>query len=244
MTRHQAQRGDRATVGGFLGASLGFVVGLVVGLIVGWLIAQNLVAGSTFGGLGYLLWLIGALIGGAVAAPVGLLVGIYIGAYIGQVLDSREEGVKKAEFTDLLERAFTEVDEGDWNQAVTSLTEVIRLNPVLIEAYHRRALAYLALNELDRAIADSTRVIQTDRTPITRSEPVPPYVAEAYVHRGSAFARTGQHDKAIADFTEAIQLSPGVPTPYEWRARSRRAIGDTKGAVEDELKAHDLANPP
>jgi len=232
---------DRATALGFLGAPLGILVGGLGGMIAGGAIAANW-GGSGTSAAAILPGLIGALIGGVIGAPVGLIGGIYIGAYIGQTLDLHEGGVRKAELRVLLERAFTELDERNWDQAVVSLTEVIRLNPALIEAYQGRAIGYLELNKLDHVIADCNHIIEVGWVYITRSWPVPPYVADAYAQRGSAFARMGQHDKAIADFTEAIQLASDVPTPYERRAHSRRAIGDTKGAAEDELKAHDLAS--
>jgi tetratricopeptide (TPR) repeat protein len=151
----------------------------------------------------------------------------------------------------LLDRAGAQLENGVWEPAAATLTEVIGMltstsssiyfNPALIEAYHRRATAYLALGQLDHAITDCTRVIMADPTPITRAEPVPPYVAEAYVHRGAAFARLGQHNEAIDDFTEAIQLSPGLRTPYALRAQSRSATGDTEGAADDEAKARSVA---
>jgi tetratricopeptide (TPR) repeat protein len=231
---------DRATAGGFLGASLGSVVGAVTGLIGGGVLCSSWFAGEILGGVGYLLWVVGALIGGLIAAPFGMIMGAYTGTYIGSMLAKQEAEPKEREFKVLLERALTELQERNWDQAVISLTEVIRWKPGLIEAYHRRAIAYLALNQLDCAIADCNRVIKTDPTPITRSQPVPPHVAEAYVHRGIAFAQMGQHDKAIADFTEAIQLTPDVPTPYQWRAQSYRAMGNATRAAEDERKAHDL----
>lgn len=161
----------------------------------------------------------------------------------------REERAKR-KITVLLEQASTELQERRWDQAVSSLTKVIGLGalkpgapplyPGTIEAYYRRATAYVALNELDRAIADCNQIIATDPSPITHWQPTPPFIAEAYVLRGTAFARTGQHDKAIADFTDAISLTPELATPYQLRAQSRRAIGDTEGAVEDERRKDEI----
>jgi tetratricopeptide (TPR) repeat protein len=150
------------------------------------------------------------------------------------------EDLEKAIARVLLDRAFTELKRQNWRQAVATLTEAIDFNPSLIQAYHRRAIAYLALNELDRAFTDCDRVIKSDPTPITGTE-TPPYVADAHAHRGAVFARKGQHDKAIADFTKAIQLAPNVAIPYEWRAQSHRAVGDTSSAAEDERRARELA---
>jgi tetratricopeptide (TPR) repeat protein len=243
MTKHRPQvsgAADRATIGGFHGEadSCGFVgapLGFIVGAVVGAVIAANWVEA----GPGFLRGLIGAFIG----APVGLFAGIYVAVCICQFMVWRHESIKNAEFKVLLERAFTEWDEGNWDQAVVSLTEVIRLNPALAEAYRRRAIAYLALDKLDSAIADCNHLIEIGYIYLAHSKPVPPYVADAYVHCGTAFARKGEHDRAIAAFTEAIHLAPGVPTPYKRRAHSRRAIGDAKGAGEDELEAHALASP-
>jgi tetratricopeptide (TPR) repeat protein len=134
----------------------------------------------------------------------------------------------------------TEFQERKWPQAVNTLTELIRLNPAAIEAYHRRSIAYLALCELDRAIADCSWIIGSGGTPITRAEPVSRFVTDAYLHRGEAFARTGQHEKAIADFTEAIRLEPDVPTAYAWRAQSYRTLGDKDSAAQDKQKAQEL----
>jgi tetratricopeptide (TPR) repeat protein len=100
-----------------------------------------------------------------------------------------------------------------------------------------RGLAELAEHKWEQAVATFTEVIMSDPTPITRSQPLPPGVTEAYVHRGAAFAGMGQHDNAIADFTRAIKLTPDAPQPYEWRAKSRSAIGDTNGAAEDARRA-------
>ncbi len=153
----------------------------------------------------------------------------------------------------LLDRAGAQLEKGMWERAAATLTEVIAMltsnSPswyssfyaALIEAYHRCAIAYLALGQLDQALTDCTRVIIADPTPISRAEPVPPFVAEAYVHRGTAFARLGQHNEAIDDFTEAIHLAPGQRTPYALRAESRSAIGDSERAAEDEAKARGLA---
>lgn len=203
------------------------LLGLMVGAIVG-----GLIGGMLFG-------VVGVLACGVIGAPVGGCIGFFVGGYFGLWL----EKFRRTKLTYLQNRALIELQEKKWHQAVITLTKVIHSGSALIEAYHRRAIAYLALDELDRAVADCNVVIKSDPTPITHSEAVPPYVADAYVHRGTAFARMGQHDKAIADFTDAISLVPQGPTPYERRAQSRRAIGDFGGAAEDERRALQLSGP-
>jgi len=223
---------DRTTFGGFLGSMLGTIAGALVGGITGgiWVDASIFPR--------FVVVLVGVVLG----AAVGWLIGMFVGCLIGGILDLGETALGEAKFRALWDRALTELHKRNWDQAVLSLTEVIRQRPWLIEAYHRRAIAYLALHELGPCIADCSCVIRSDPTPITRDQPVPPFVADAYVHRGAALAELRQHDKAIADFTNAIQLTPDVPTPYQMRAQSYRAMGDAKRAAEDEAKARDLAN--
>ncbi len=203
------------------------LLGLMVGAIVGGLIG------------GLLLGVVGVLACGVIGAPVGACIGFFFGDCFGLWL----EKFRRAKLTYLQKRALIELQGNKWHRAVLTLTKVIQSEPALIEAYHRRAIAYLALNEFDRAVADCNVLIKSDPTPITHSEAVPPYVADAYLHRGTAFARMGQHDKAIADFTDTISLVPRGAIPYERRAHSRRAIRDFGGAAEDERRALHLSGP-
>jgi hypothetical protein len=101
---------DRTTAGGFLGVPIGLVLGAVVGGVVG----GSCVQGNIF------VRLIAALIGAVTCAAVAAFVGIYIGAYLGGRLDAQEARVKEAEFRALRDRAFTELQEQNWDQRETT----------------------------------------------------------------------------------------------------------------------------
>jgi len=56
-----------------------------------------------------------------------------------------------------------------------------------------------------------------------------------YFERGTTYQMLGEQDKAIADFTEVIAFRPATAAAYFARAKSKRAIGDLRGAEQDHL---------
>ena len=149
MAKNPPGRGDpdRTTGCAFLGAPLGILVGGLGGMIAGGAIAMNWVGAGTYAAA-ILPGLIGALIGGVIGAARWArwrylhrsLHWVHPGFAPALGQRGRAQGLAEA-------RAFTELDEGNWDQAVVSLTEVIRLNPTLIKAYQGRAIGYLALKQ-------------------------------------------------------------------------------------------------
>ena len=76
----------------------------------------------------------------------------------------------------------------------------------------------------DNVIAEVTRSIATDRTPV------------GFKVRGGAFLASGKADKAIADFTEAVNLDPQYTEAYRGRAKALILNGDLVGALKDLTK--------
>ena len=120
-----------------------------------------------------------------------------------------------------------------------------------------RSIAYIRLDLIDQAIADSTEAIriQPDYYPayMSRAEcfykkgdlkgaiaddteaiRIQPNNAVAYRGRGQLYSQQGAHEQAIADFTEAIQLDPDNPQGYILRAKQYRKVGDASRATMDE----------
>jgi tetratricopeptide (TPR) repeat protein len=62
--------------------------------------------------------------------------------------------------------------------------------------YLYRGNAYEKKGNLDRAIADYSKVIEID-----------PKYAPAYAKRGAAYEKKRDHDRAIADFNKAIEIN-------------------------------------
>ena len=81
------------------------------------------------------------------------------------------------------------------DQAITSFTKALKLNPKSIEALNNRGIAYCVLGELDKAIADFSQIILID-----------PKFGKAYNNRAVAFWKKGELDKAAADIKQAEGL--------------------------------------
>jgi len=114
-----------------------------------------------------------------------------------------------------------------WDDAITDLSEALRLDPKSEIAYSERARAHSAKKEYDQAIADYTEAIRLD-----------PKNAETYANRGPLFYYLkGESDKAIADFTEAIRLDPKNATTYHNRGWVYDAKGESDKAIADYTEA-------
>jgi tetratricopeptide (TPR) repeat protein len=123
--------------------------------------------------------------------------------------------------------------QGQLDQAILDLTEVLRLNPAAASALSVRGQCWARKGELDQAIADFTLVIQID-----------PRAVITYCHRASAWLEKRDLERAIADTSEAIRLVPQCHYAYEVRgkawARSQQydqAISDWTEALRIDAKS-------
>jgi tetratricopeptide (TPR) repeat protein len=128
--------------------------------------------------------------------------------------------------TEQAEKSLTEGLEAhrkdDFDLAIRSYTEAIRLKPDFAEAYCDRGIAYLKKGDLDRAIADCTEAIRLRHDSAT-----------AYQARGAAHKKKGDLDKVIADYTEAIRLKPDFADVYHARGNAYDDKGDHDRAIAD-----------
>jgi len=81
------------------------------------------------------------------------------------------------------------------DQAITSFTKALKLNPKSIEALNNRGIAYCGQGDLDKAIADFSQIILID-----------PKFGKAYNNRAVAFWYKGERDRAEADLKQAEGL--------------------------------------
>ncbi|MCP4098030.1 MAG: tetratricopeptide repeat protein [Planctomycetaceae bacterium] len=108
------------------------------------------------------------------------------------------------------ERAKTELqeglkssNEGDYQNAILSFTNVIRLEPGMAEAHYYRGLARYQVGLYEEAIADYSRAIL-----------IQPVFPEAFLNRGLARHRLGDYQAAIEDMEQAIELNPRDGNAY------------------------------
>lgn len=117
---------------------------------------------------------------------------------------------------------------------VRDLDEAIRLAPSLAKLYVNRGHCHSDTPAL--ALEDFATAIRLD-----------PKYAVAYNARADFYASFGRHVEAIRDFDQAIRLAPRymhpMYNPYEFRARSKEAIGDLKGAEADRAAYMGIMSP-
>jgi tetratricopeptide (TPR) repeat protein len=135
-------------------------------------------------------------------------------------------------------------------------TKALQLDPTLVPAYEQRAVHYYFQGQLDKAIADYTRIIELKTHP-----------ADAYQRRGLACLRKAHGEgmmaeinrlvhrhrqpgvpenkdfleKAIDDFSHAVELEPQTAMAYSYRAEAHRLIGKIDEAVLDANRAIQLS---
>jgi tetratricopeptide (TPR) repeat protein len=78
---------------------------------------------------------------------------------------------------------------------IRGCSQLIQRAPADATAYHNRAVAYGLAGDLDKAIADYTKVIE-----------LAPSNASAYENRGRAYASRGDYTRAVEDETKAHEL--------------------------------------
>lgn len=123
-------------------------------------------------------------------------------------------------------RGLRAYERGRYNEAITDLTEALRLDKRLGSAYHNRGLAFFHKGDMDTAIADLTKAIElADDDAVT------------WQNRGRAYARKGETDKAVADYTRAIQLNPKYALAYNNRGVIYHDRNDLTRALSDYTQA-------
>jgi tetratricopeptide (TPR) repeat protein len=104
---------------------------------------------------------------------------------------------------------------------VTDFTRALEVNPLLVEAYIKRCMAYSHMDQQAQALADCTRALALD----PRSE-------DAFHARAVAYARTGQYAQALTDTIQALKLNPRFFQGYYTQALLYEQIGRLQEAVE------------
>ena len=94
--------------------------------------------------------------------------------------------------------------DGKFDEAITNLSDAIRLNPKDALAYGVRGYAYAMQGELDHAINDYSDAIRFN-----------PKDDKAYYSRGVAYEQKRQFKEAINDFGEAVRITAKSNPAYD-----------------------------
>ncbi|MBW4616226.1 MAG: tetratricopeptide repeat protein [Desmonostoc vinosum HA7617-LM4] len=157
-------------------------------------------------------------------------------------------------------QAWDKYNKGDFQGAIVTFTEAIRLKPQYAAAYLWRGYAknngrenkqavikdfqkaaelfFAQGNKVDAYISQGTsRWLSQDYqgavTALTQAIQLNSKNPLAYNERGNARTGLGDFQGAAADYTQAISLNPDLTVAYPNRANARRGLGDSQGAIAD-----------
>ena len=117
-----------------------------------------------------------------------------------------------------------------WRDVVVLWNDTIQKSPHKARPYINRGVAYSALGNFDRSMADLNKSIVLD-----------PNFVEAYVARGFVYEKQGQSMRAIIEFTKALILDPVNLIAYYKRGMLFKKIGEFPHAIADFTKIIELA---
>ncbi len=119
--------------------------------------------------------------------------------------------------------------------AIAYFTRAIQKNtgeiavPDVARIFHSRGLAYLALNDPDKALENFSNAIELDdRNP------------EFFMDRAGVFVGRKQYGRARDDFSAVIKLDPRRTAAYAGRAAANAETGALSGAIADYRKMLEL----
>jgi len=102
-----------------------------------------------------------------------------------------------------VEEGIAFMQKENFQQAMNAYNNAIGLNPSFANAYYRRALLHVAMNQPEKALSDYTTVITLD-----------PVNAPAYNNRGKLYAQLGKKEDAFRDIKKAADF--GFAPAQKW----------------------------
>ncbi|MFY8201497.1 MAG: tetratricopeptide repeat protein [Pirellula staleyi] len=125
--------------------------------------------------------------------------------------------------------AITQAVQGEMQAALTSLAQVIRLNPEYPNAYFNRGEILFRANQYEAALADYEKGIQ-----------LAPDDASAFSGRAHTLYAMGKTKEALADYAKAMELAPQSVDAATEYADTCQALGNWKEAALAYQKAMQL----
>lgn len=129
----------------------------------------------------------------------------------------------------LLKRAASEVELKQYDSAIRTYSEALRMKPDTTTAaaiHSSRAIAYRHKNNLDKAMVDANESIRLN-----------PRYYGGYFQHAAISRRSGNLDQAISCYDAAIRLNPNYAQSYYGRAIAYSEEGDYDQAIRDSTEA-------
>ncbi len=113
-------------------------------------------------------------------------------------------------------------DIEEQKERIKILNVLIAIRESETSPYIERGVIYLHLGEVQRAIADFTKVIEIDKRH-----------ALAYANRGNCFNVIEQYEKAIADFNVSLILNPNLEIALLGRSIANTNLSSHQDSYND-----------
>lgn len=139
---------------------------------------------------------------------------------------------KTVDIMDLMKQAENFKENGDYNRAIKSYTEILEVEPNYQDALFHRAITYYSMEKNDLALVDYNKLLELN----------PNYDRAAYYNRGVIYFYAKRYDAGVSDFNRYIQSEPDESAGYFWRACCYRKLENYNAAITDYTKAIEL-NP-
>jgi tetratricopeptide (TPR) repeat protein len=137
---------------------------------------------------------------------------------------------------DQTERLLVDEDEIVRERAAEMIAEsnaAIQSNPNDVEAYYKRAMAYMLEKDYGSALQEFSRAIELN-----------PDYAPAITKRGLIYSIKGEFDLAMKNFNRAIELDPIYPPAYLNRGICYYEMDNTDLALKDLNKVPEISTEP
>jgi tetratricopeptide (TPR) repeat protein len=125
-----------------------------------------------------------------------------------------------------------QLEDGSYDEALSTFDTVISEHPQYKEAYLGRAITLMQMERFNKSMADFDRALELDEN-----------FAQAYANRGILNDRTGRYEDAVSDYRKAVELEPTLAEGpgYIWRflrnvSEKPPSIADRADYIEAELK--------
>lgn len=126
---------------------------------------------------------------------------------------------------DMLKRASSALDRGDYELAIFTTDVALRPDPSNTVARLYRGIAFDMKGEWDKAVTDLNIALRVQ----TKE-------ASGFAHRAHAYSSKSEWDRAIADASISIHLDPKRPAAYETRGYAYYKKGEHASAQKDWLE--------
>ncbi|MEE4364563.1 MAG: tetratricopeptide repeat protein [Desulfotignum sp.] len=136
----------------------------------------------------------------------------------GQTEKVSDEAVEK----DLFETGVLQFKQGEYQQAVDTFTDLIKLFPQNADAFKNRGVAHMKLEKFDDAIAD-----------FESAKKISPTLKGVYSNLGVIWYYRENYEKAIENYNSEIEITPDNAVAYFNRALCMTKLGETENAISD-----------